>query len=392
MPRFQTEQLMHGTESPEITPEDLIRTVESGSPIRVLDVRAPEALAGGRIDIVPSDRFINIRGSEILAKGDAIGQTLKADGPIAVVCGRGNSSKQIATHLNEIGFQATSMRGGMAAWADALVARTLRPPSGFDHLIEFDRVAKGSLAYLVAAGGEAIIIDPPRKARLLLDTARDLGLKVVAVADTHAHADYISGGPGLSKALRIPYYLHSADAILPYDGSPAKIEYAALADGQTLPLGSATIRIEHTPGHTLGSVTYHLGADAALTGDFIFIASVGRPDLGGKAEEWTPMLWQSLERARASWPKDVLVFPAHYASDSEREPDRSVGRSLAAISASNAAFQIKERDEFVSWVMQKIGKSPDAYRKIKAVNLGLIQVWDMEAQELDSGKNECALG
>ncbi len=65
---------------------------------------------------------------------------------------------------------------------------------------------------------------------------------------------------------------------------------------------------------------------------------------------------------------------------------------MAAISASNAAFQIKERDEFVSWVMQKIGKSPDAYRKIKAVNLGLIQVWDMEAQELDSGKNECALG
>ncbi|MGH7681412.1 MAG: MBL fold metallo-hydrolase [Candidatus Eiseniibacteriota bacterium] len=383
--------MVSGHESPEITPEELIRTVEAGAPIRVLDVRAPEALAGGRIDIVPADRFINIRGSEILARGDAIGQTLKPDGPIAVVCGRGNSSKQIASHLNEIGFQATSLQGGMAAWADALVVRELRAPSGFDHLIQFDRIAKGSLAYLVGAGGEAIIIDPPRKARFILDTARELGLKVVGVADTHAHADYISGGPSLAKALRFPYYLHPADAILPYDGSPAKIEYSPLAEGQELPLGGAKVRVEHTPGHTLGSVTYHAGG-AALTGDFVFIGSIGRPDLGGKADEWTPILWDSLERARASWPQDVVVFPAHYASDSERESDRSVGRALNAVAATNVPYRIANRDEFIGWVLQKIGKSPDSYRKIKAVNLGLLQVWDMEAQELDSGKNECALG
>ena len=379
-------------DAPEMTPEDFVRTVESGAAVRVLDVRAPEALATGRIDIVPSERFINIRGSEILARGEAISDALAPDGPLVVVCGRGNSSKQVALHLNEIGFHAISIRGGMAAWADALVPRTLKPPVGFDHLIQFDRIAKGNLGYLLAAGGEAILVDPPRKNRLYLDTARELGLKVVAVADTHAHADYISGGPGLSKALRVPYYLHPADAILPYDGSPATIEFAPLAEGQALPVGSAAIRIEHTPGHTMGSVTYHAGDDAALTGDFLFITSVGRPDLGGKTDEWTPILWQSLDNARSSWRADLRVLPAHYASDAEREPDRSVGRTLEALARGNEPFRIRGADEFISWVKRKVGTSPDAYRKIKAVNLGLLQVWDMEAQELESGRNECAIG
>ena len=56
------------------------------------------------------------------------------------------------------------------------------------------------------------------------------------------------------------------------------------------------------------------------------------------------------------------------------------------------ARRIRNESEFVSWVMGKIGASPDAYRKIKAVNLGLLQVWEMEAQELETGKNACALG
>jgi glyoxylase-like metal-dependent hydrolase (beta-lactamase superfamily II) len=377
---------------PEITAEELVRTIESGAPIRILDVRAPEALGSGRIDIVPAERFINIRGSEIMARGEAIADSLPPDGPLAVVCGRGNSSKQVAVHLNEIGYQAISLRGGMAAWAEALVPRALAPPAGFDRLIQFDRVAKGSLGYLLAAGGEAILIDPPRKAHPYLEAARELGLKVIGVADTHVHADYISGGPAISKALRVPYYIHPADAILPYDGSPAKIEYTPLDEGQSLRVGGAAVRIEHTPGHTEGSVTFHAGEDVAFTGDFLFVNSVGRPDLGGKTDEWTPILWKSLDRARCSWRPELRVYPAHYASDAERESDRTVGRALAALRPANEPLRIEVAEEFIAWVKHKVGASPDAYRKIKAVNLGLLHVWDMEAQELESGRNECALG
>ncbi len=380
------------SEVPEITPEELVRRLESGASIRVLDVRAPAALAGGRIDIVPADRFLNIRGSEILSMGDAVATAIAPDGPIAVVCGRGNSSRQIALHLNEIGFQASSLKGGMAAWADAVVPRRLAPPSGFDHLVQFDRIAKGALGYLLAAGGEAVLIDPPRKPQPYLDRARELGLKVVGVADTHVHADYISGGPALSRSLRVPYYLHPADAILPYDGSVAKVAYSPIEEGQGIRIGGSEVRVEHTPGHTEGSVTYRAGDDAALTGDFLFVRSVGRPDLGGKTDEWTPVLWESIERARRSWRPDLRIYPAHYASEAEREPDRCVGCSFGGLPEVNEPMRLRDAGEFIAWVKRKVGSSPDAYRKIKAINLGLVEIWEMEAQELEGGRNECALG
>jgi glyoxylase-like metal-dependent hydrolase (beta-lactamase superfamily II) len=377
---------------PEITPEDLVRTVESGSPIRILDVRAPDALAGGRIDILPAEQFLNIRGSEILSRGDAITQVLAPDGPIAVVCGHGNSSKQIALHLGELGFQTYSLRGGMVAWANTVVPRPLPPPSGFEHFVQFDRIAKGNLGYLLGAGGQAILIDPPRKPEAYLQIARGLGLKVIAVADTHTHADYISGGPFLSRSLRVPYYLHPADAILPYDGSPAKIEFAPLAEGKSIPVGGASVRFEHTPGHTEGSVSYLVGDEVALTGDFIFVRSVGRPDLGGKLDEWTPVLWRSIERARREWKPSMRIHPAHYSSDAERCADRTIGCALDSLVESNEPLRLQSEAEFIAWVKRKVSASPESYRKIKAVNLGLLEVWDMEAQELESGRNVCALG
>lgn len=380
------------SKAPEISPEDLVRAIESGAPIRVLDIRAPNALAGGRIDVGSPEQFVNMRGSEVVSLGEGIRSALDPEMPLAVVCGRGNSSREVAAHLNELGYQARSMTGGMTAWADALVPRHLTPPPGFDHLVQFDRIAKGALGYLLAAGGEAWVVDPPRKPQAFFDVARDLGVKIVAVADTHAHADYISGGPAISKRMGIPYYLHPSDAILPYDGSPATIAFTPAQDGQTLRLGGCEIVVEHTPGHTEGSLCYRMGDDTVFTGDLIFIRSVGRPDLGGKLDEWTPILWKSVSRSLAAWAPSIRVMPAHYASDAERESDRSVARPLARVREGNEPLQLRSESEFVAWVKKKVGSSPEAYRKIKAINLGLLQVWDMEAQELESGKNECALG
>jgi glyoxylase-like metal-dependent hydrolase (beta-lactamase superfamily II) len=376
---------------PEITPEELIRCIEAGDPIRILDVRAPNYLAGSRIELLPSDRFTNIRGSEVLAMGDAIKNVVAPDGPVAVVCARGNDSKVVAHHLNELGIRALSVSGGMAAYGDALARRTLAPPPGFDHLIQFDRVAKGALGYLLAAGGEALIVDPPRRPEPYLAAAQELGLRVIGVADTHAHADYISGGPAISRHLRVPYHLHASDAVLPYDGSAAKVPYTAIEDGQELRVGGAAVRVLHTPGHTEGSVCFEAG-DVVMTGDLVFIRSVGRPDLGGKMDEWTPILWKSLERVKREWDGARRILPAHYSADSERERDRSVGRAFAAVRADNEPLGLPSEAEFVAWIKRKVTPSPEVYRKIKSINLGLIQVWDMEARELDTGKNECAVG
>ena len=189
----------------------------------------------------------------------------------------------------------------------------------------------------------------------------------------------------------MPYYLHAADAVYPYDGTPGKIVFHAVSDGDTIRVGRAEVRVRHTPGHTEGSVTY-LVADAAFTGDFLFVHSIGRPDLAGKTRDWALRLWESVEAARREWSADVHVYPGHYASDDERRADRSVGATVGQLLRSNAALQLRHRDAFIEWVERQAAPFPDAYKQIKAVNVGLLAVDDRQAEELEIGRNECALG
>src|SRR6266403_4067847 len=106
-------------------------------------------------------------------------------------------------------------------------------------------------------------------------------------------------------------------------------------DGDTIAFGRATLRAVHVPGHTLGSLALLADDGLALTGDFLFVKSVGRPDLAGRSASWAKLLWQSLERARQTWPGDLLILPAHYASEAERRADRAVAARFDVISATN---------------------------------------------------------
>jgi len=377
---------------PELTPVELITRIEAGEDVHVLDVRAPASLSTGRVDIVRDDRFHNMRGSEILALSDPTDIGLPKDRPVAVVCGRGNDSRFIAHHLNLRGFQSASLAGGMIAWMNAVIPRELERPPELDRFVQLDRMGKGALAYVLISDGEAMVVDPARQTEPIISLVEGAGARVVAVADTHAHADYISGGARLAAATGAPYYLHPGDAVSPYDGRAATIPFRSLEDGQTLRVGRATIGVVHTPGHTEGSVTYQIGDRAALTGDFIFVGSVGRPDLGGQTEAWTRVLWQSLERARTEWSPTLRIHPAHYATEAERETDRSVGRALGELVAANEPLSLPDEQAFTDWVMSRAGTFPEAYRLIKTTNLGLERPSEAEMVVLEAGRNECALG
>jgi len=376
----------------EMTPEEFIAAVEAGRDMQVLDVRAPQRLESGRIDIVPDTRFLNVRGSELLAHEDVRETGLEPDVPLVVVCGLGSDSRRIAKHFLEHGYQAASITGGMVAWMRTALQRELQAPPGLDRLIQFDRIGIGALGYVLISEGEALVVDAPRHTVDYLGAIGDAGAKLVGTADTHAHADYISGGPALAAAHDVPYYLHPADAVYPYDGSEGKVRFQALRDGSTIRVGRAEIDVRHTPGHTEGSVTYRCGDHFALTGDFIFVKSVGRPDLGGKTEEWSEVLWNSLLDAKKSWPGGMAIYPAHYGSTDERRTDCSVGATFQALCRDNEPLAIADALSFKAWVMARTGKFPAVYRRIKAINLGLETVDDVEAEELEAGKNECALG
>ncbi len=370
--------------APEITPEQLVEAVERGERIHVLDVRAPQRLAAGRIDIVPDDRFHNVRGSELLARAEP---GLAPDAPIAVVCGLGNDSRRVAQHLSSRGYEATSVVGGMAAWMRTVIARGLEAPPELDRLVQFDRIGKGALGYMLVSDGEALVVDPPRYAGAYERVLGDA--RIVGVADTHAHADYISGAAALARAHDVPYYLHRADAIYPYDGTPGKLRFTPVVGGGALRIGRAEIEVVHTPGHTEGSVTYRCGDAFALTGDFLFVASVGRPDLGGKTEGWAKVLFESLRTAKRRWPRTLRIHPAHYGSAAERAPDHSVGAALGDLR--NEPLSIDDEGRFAQWVSSRAGAFPEAYRRIKAINIGLETVDEAQADELEAGRNECAL-
>src|SRR2546429_1570707 len=185
----------------------------------------------------------------------------------------------------------------------------------------------------------------------------------------------------------LPIYARS-----PYDGAEGRFAYQPLGDGDTIAFGRATLVATHVPGHTLGSLALVADAALALTGDFLFVRSVGRPDLGGQRDAWAARLWDSLEGVRRTWPGDLLILPAHYASETERRADRSVAARFDVIAATNEAAAIQDRHGFLAWVADHTAVAPESYRTIKLANLGLVDVADPDAETLEFGPNQCAVG
>ena len=376
----------------ETTVEELARLIEAGEPVQLVDVRQPALVAGGRIEGVPDDRFHNITSMQLMTRRRGAVAGLDPGIFTAVVCNRGNESKMVASFLEQLGLDAASVQGGMAAWMRLVIPRDLAPPAGTDRVVQFDRVGKGALGYMVASRGEAVLIDPPRDAIAYLSILGQTNARLVGVVDTHVHADYVSGAPSLSRQYSVPYYLHPADAVYPYDGRPGRVPFTPLNHGDEIPVGAGRLRARHTPGHTLGSTTLVIGDELAFTGDFLFVSSIGRPDLAGHTAEWAGDLWRSVTAVKREWPAAMQLYPAHYSAESERRPDRVVGTTFGSLQERLEALRFESGDQFTAWILERESAFPEAYRRIKAVNIGLAAVTEDEADELEVGRNECALG
>lgn len=376
---------------PQIPPQELAERLDRGEALQVLDVRAPEKVERGHIALGAELDFHAHPNSKLFALPDVKELPLDASRPIAVVCNHGNSSKKTTAFLRERGYEAYSVIGGMAAWETVYVARRLTPTPSLSHIVQLDRVGKGSLSYILVSDGDAVVVDPGRHLERYDAVLAELGATPAAVVDTHVHADYVSGARAAAARWHVPYFLHPDDAVSPYDNRPGKLAFQPLRDGDTIAFGHATLRAAHVPGHTLGSVAL-LGDDGlALTGDFLFVQSVGRPDLGGKSAEWAKLLWKSLERARTSWAGDLVVLPAHYAHESERRADRTVAARFDVIAATNPVVAIQDERVFLKWIADHQTAFPDAYRTIKEANLGLVELSDADVEVLESGANQCAV-
>jgi len=376
---------------PKITPDELARRLDRGERVQVLDVRAPERVAQGAVSFGATLDFRALPARQMYELPNLEPLRLDPAAPVAVMCGHGNSSQQATLFLRGRGFEAYSVAGGMAAWEAVYLARPLAPTPSLRHVVQLDRVGKGALSYVLVSEGDAVIVDPGRHVPRYEALLRELDATPAAIIDTHMHADYLSGARAAAARWQVPYFLHNEDARSPYDGAAGRVAHRPVGEGDTIAFGRATLRVVHVPGHTLGSITLIADEALALTGDFLFVQSVGRPDLGGRRDAWAPLLWQSLERARREWPGDLLVLPAHYAGERERRADRSVAARFDVITATNEAVAIQNEPAFLVWVAEHTATPPETYRTIKLANLGLVQVSDADAEMLEFGPNRCAV-
>ncbi|KAA5541211.1 MBL fold metallo-hydrolase [Adhaeribacter rhizoryzae] len=181
--------------------------------------------------------------------------------------------------------------------------------------MKVEQIYTGCLAqgtYYLESNGEAAIIDPLREIKPYLEKAEKNNVKIKYVLETHFHADFVSGHLDLAQAT-------GAQIVYGAVANPNFPAYLA-QDGEELTLGNVTLKVLHTPGHTLESVTYLLRDEedkdfAIFTGDTLFIGDVGRPDLAAKSElsqeQLAGHLFDSLRDKIMPLGDAVLVYPAH---------------------------------------------------------------------------------
>ncbi|QLG62293.1 MBL fold metallo-hydrolase [Halorarum salinum] len=299
------------------------------------------------------------------------------DTEIAAVCVGGVTSARAASFLRDRGYDAKSMEDGMGGWGRVHVTYEIEDIDGVTQIV---RPGTGCVSYLVHDGGEGVIVDPSIYLDEYLDVADRHDVEIIAAIDTHAHADHVSGGRPLADELDVPYYLDPIDA-------GELDDYAAMEDGDTITVGDRALEVIHTPGHTPGSVSLKWGT-ALLSGDTLFIRSVGRPDLEGSDEtdvrEGADELFESLATL-AELPDETVVLPGHF-SDEEIRP---LATTLGDLEKNNELVRMESREKFIETIVEGLSDEPANYNRIKAINWGKEPLTD-EAADLELGPNNCA--
>ena len=234
----------------------------------------------------------------------------------------------------------------------------------------------GCASYLLGClSQEKLAVVDPHEERVdeYVALAAQAEARIVAVVETHVHADHRSGARELAQRTGAPIYLHTA----------ADVDYAheSVRDGEVIELGNTLLRVLHTPGHTPDSVTL-LGSDKkrgtdepwfALTGDTLFVGDAGRPDLygAGSAEEFAGQLYDSLFGTLLKLDDHIEVWPAHFLGS-------PCGRGVSGKPAStigferrwNDALQPRSREEFVRHMLEGLPPPPAEQQTIRLFNRG----------------------
>src|SRR2546427_12495483 len=289
--------------APTISTEGLRELLERGSPVTVLDVRDAAERPEWRLPrSVDADTHDALRGGDPAALADF--NPTNGD-RVVTVCAAGKTSMLAAERLRAGGLDAVPLEGGMRAWSLAWNTAEVLCPGSTARIVQLRRTGKGCLSYLIGSNGAAVVIDASLNPQIYRRVADEHGWRIRAVLETHVHADHLSRARALAADTGARLCLPTTDRV--------SFEYAPLKDGDTVRVGSAGLRVLHTPGHTPESACYLLNERALFTGDTLFLAAVGRPDLEATPDESqrrAHVLHASLPRLVAL-PPETVVLPSH---------------------------------------------------------------------------------
>lgn len=230
-------------------------------------------------------------------------------------------------------------------------------------------------SYVVASQGRAVVIDPKRDVDTYLEYAEKHGLQITHVVETHIHADYASGATALSQATGAELWLSGHD-----EGEEFAYQFPhhPFRNGEELMVGDLRLVAIHTPGHTPEHLSFLLydrtrcGQPLALfTGDFIFVGSLGRPDLLGEAvkRRLAEALYESVHDRVKMLPDGLELYPGHGAGSlcgagiAER-PHSTLGYERFC----NIFMAGLSKEEFVETILRTVPPFPGYYRRMKQIN------------------------
>ena len=225
--------------------------------------------------------------------------------------------------------------------------------------------------------GAVAIVDPRRDVDVYVDFASDRGLRISHVLETHIHADYASGAKELAERTGAALCLSAYDEGELYD---VRFPHREMRDGDAVTIGAVRIEAQHTPGHTpehLSFLVYDTRRAATvpmvmLSGDFLFVGSLGRPDLLGEDAKLglAKRLYASVRDKLASLPDGLEIAPAHGAGS-------MCGAGMSGRAVSTLGFErvanpyldpTLDEPAFVARILGHVPPFPDYYRRMKVLN------------------------
>lgn len=370
----------------EMTAKEVAKKVINKDDLFIFDVRNENDFNDWKIEGEGFEYF-NMPYFELLDGVDEVMDKIPANKEVLVVCAKEGSSVMVAEMLSDAGLTVSYLKGGMKAWSEHLEPLKIGDLKDGGEIYQFIRLGKGCLSYMVVSNGEAAIIDSTRMIDTYLDFAESIGAKITQVFDTHLHADHISGGRQIAESTNATYWLP------PKDATEVVFGYEPLENGKVVKIGHTAIEIQalYSPGHTIGSTSFVVDEKYLLTGDILFIDSIGRPDLAGLAEDWVGDLRETLYTRYKELSDELIVLPSHFMIIEELNEDGSVAKKLGSLFEENHGLNIADEAEFREMVTGNLPPQPNAYQEIRQTNMGKITPDEEKQREMEIGPNRCAV-